>query len=258
MKLEVIKNRKSIRTYDGNGLSESELNKVNELINNVDNPFKETVKFKLLSCKDHDISSPVIVNEDYYLISIVKKDENYHLALGYVFEDLVLKFEEMGLSTVILGGTYKKENFKIAAKINDDEDIVLVSPLGHKASKMSIRETLMRNSIGADKRIAFNELFFKDDFKHPLNEDSEFALCLNAVRYAPSAVNKQPWRIMINDMGAHFYKKGNKGYEAMQLIDMGIALRHFTIMCDLDGEIKYAKPDIDYDDLEYIISYCFK
>jgi len=35
-----------------------------------------------------------------------------------------------------------------------------VSPLGYPAEKMSLRETLMRKGIQADKRMDFDRLFF--------------------------------------------------------------------------------------------------
>lgn len=53
-------------------------------------------------------------------------------------------------------------------------------------------------------------------------------------RLAPSAVNKQPWRIVVADNKAHFYLKRSKGFGHegkldMQMIDMGIALCHFAL-----------------------------
>ena len=54
------------------------------------------------------------------------------------------------------------------------------------------------------------------------------------VRWAPSAVNKQPWRVVVQDRKYHFYEKKDKGYvnEAtgdLQKIDVGIALCHFVM-----------------------------
>ena len=49
---------------------------------------------------------------------------------------------------------------------------------------------------------------------------------------APSAVNKQPWRVIVTGNGCHFYEKRDRGYSGektgdLQKIDVGIALCHF-------------------------------
>ena len=76
-----------------------------------------------------------------------------------------------------------------------------VSPLGYPAKKMSLRETLMRKGVRADSRIGFRELFFDGSFDKPLKEEQagELLEVLEAVRLAPSAVNKQPWRVVLLD-----------------------------------------------------------
>ena len=64
------------------------------------------------------------------------------------------------------------------------------------------------------------------------------------VRLAPSAVNRQPWRILVDQNCVHFYLKRTKGFNGgkidMQKIDMGIALCHFDLMCEELG-IKCGK-----------------
>lgn len=89
------------------------------------------------------------------------------------------------------------------------------------------------------------------------------AQVLEMVRWAPSAVNKQPWRIVLKDGAYHFYEKKDRGYvnEAvgdMQKIDVGIALCHFIMGLEEKGiglEVNTVDPKIDIpDDTEYIAS----
>ena len=61
------------------------------------------------------------------------------------------------------------------------------------------------------------------------------------MRLAPSAVNKQPWRIVAADGGFHFYEKQDKGYVSektgdLQKIDVGIALCHFVLGLEEQGK----------------------
>jgi len=113
------------------------------------------------------------------------------------------------------------------------------------------------------------ELFFVRDFAMPL--DRTYALGhglmddLEAVRIAPSAVNKQPWRILIEDNKAHFYEKKDKGFATpdydIQKIDLGIAMYHFETQLISEGRkpvLSTREPNLIVpDQMEYIATYTF-
>jgi hypothetical protein len=131
------------------------------------------------------------------------------------------------------------------------------SPLGYPAKRMSVREITMRAAIKADKRKPLAELFFENDFSSPLHHcGKQLQAALKAVWLAPSAVNKQPWRVVKCGDLFHFYVKHNKGYAGektgdMQKIDMGIALSHFMLMAG--GTLHISDPGIPTEsDMEYI------
>lgn len=72
-------------------------------------------------------------------------------------------------------------------------------------------------------------------------------------RLAPSASNKQPWRIVKSGNDFHFFEYRTPGHSVrfeydIQRIDMGIAACHFHLAAiekDLRGEIKaLPTPDI--------------
>jgi nitroreductase len=83
-------------------------------------------------------------------------------------------------------------------------------------------------------------------------------------RIAPSAVNYQPWRILRDVNGYHFYLARKPGYNEkrgieIQKIDIGIAFSHFVLAAKekgLKGGIGYYKPAVDTD-FEYIRSWMF-
>ena len=135
-----------------------------------------------------------------------------------------------------------RKSFERAAEVKDGEIMPCVSPLGRAAKKMSLREIMMRKGISADSRFAFEKLFFRGSFETPLTADGagELADVLEAVRWAPSACNYQPWRIVLADGAAHFYLKRNKGFGEGRLfdtqkIDIGIALCHFALAMEEAG-----------------------
>lgn len=151
----------------------------------------------------------------------------------------------------------KRALFENAVKLGSDERMYCVSPLGYPAKKMSLKETAMRIGVKADQRKKADELFFDSDFTTPLHTDSGIIQnALEAVRQAPSAVNKQPWQIVKHGNAFHFYEKHNKGYTGektgdMQKIDIGIALCHFMLIAG--GTLSVADPGISAaKDTEYI------
>ena len=82
---------------------------------------------------------------------------------------------------------------------------------------------------------------------------------LEAVRLAPSAANKQPWRVVVEGNRAHFFEKRSIGESPLgdvQKVDMGIALAHFDLVAaerGLQTQFTQADPGISApDDVEYI------
>ena len=159
--------------------------------------------------------------------------------------------------------------FERAMELGADEMMPCMSPLGYPAKKMSIKEGLMRKGVKADSRNPFESMFFDSSFSSPLTPEKAGRLAhpLEMVRWAPSATNRQPWRVVATRKGAHFYLKHTKGFVSkaagdMQKIDMGIALCHFALAAEesgLDAEFCISDPEIAAaPDTEYIASYLFR
>ena len=260
---ETIKERRSVRTYDGNLLSEHHIQDIEEYVKELKNPFDIPVEFVLLNAKDHKLSSPVLSGEEMYVAGKVEKRPYADVAFGYSFEKLVLHAWELGIGTVWIGGTMNRDAFEKAAGVKAGEMMPCVSPLGYPAKKMSIKETMMRKGVGADARMSPDKLFFEDSWGKPLNITGDMSDVLEMVRWAPSAVNKQPWRIILKDGIYHFYEKKDKGYDHentgdLQKIDVGIALCHFDMAIEEKGmqaRIEINDPGIEIpDNVEYIVS----
>lgn len=254
--MNIIKNRKSVRTFDGRTITDEDRAKLTEYIKTITNPYGIGVEFVLLDAKKHGLSSPVIQGEQLYVAGKVEKKDHCAEAFGYSFEKLVLFAWSLGIGTTWIGGTMKRELFEKEAGVTGDEIMPCVSPLGYPAKKRSLKEIAMRTAISADKRKADEELFFENDFETPLHEqDAAIKDALEAVKYAPSAVNKQPWRIVKKDNAFHFYEKRTIGDSGaawdVQKVDLGIALCHFMDVAG--GTLVIGDPKIAVGkDIEYI------
>lgn len=254
--MEVIKTRRSVRTFDGREVSAEDKKNLCAYIDKIQNPYDIPVEFILLDAKEHGLSSPVITGEHLYITAKVPKVEHSEEAFGYSFEKMVLYACSLGIGTTWIAATFKRPMFEKAVNKQDNEQMYCISPLGYPSEKMSVKETNMRKSLKADERKPAEELFFDRDFNNPLNVDDEkIKTALEAVRLAPSATNTQPWRIVKVGNKFHFYVEHKKGYadknSDVQKIDLGIALCHF--MSIIDGKCKLENPNIATpDDVEYI------
>ena len=261
---EVIKHRRSVRTFGGTLTSEDKA-KLSEYIKSLNNPFGVKSEYRFLSGSEHDVSSPVVVGTDEFIAAKINQTELFELAYGYDFEAVCLYAASIGIGTVMLGGTLSRRTFEKAMELRRGEVMPLASPIGYPADKQSVREKMMRGAVKADDRLPMEKLFFENDFTTPLspNTVSKYREALEAVRLAPSAVNKQPWRAVVCGDVVHFFKKSNKGFKSdeydLQMIDVGIALAHFDLTLKEEGvEGRFVKkePAFEYDgSLEYIISY---
>jgi hypothetical protein len=95
-------------------------------------------------------------------------------------------------------------------------------------------KNVIRGRVGGAFRLPAEQLFFNIGYSGP------YATSLEMLRLAPSASNKQPWRVLRNDGDEwHLYLCRTKGYGKgsllfrmlrladLQRVDMGIAMCHF-------------------------------
>jgi len=255
--MEVIKTRKSIRTFDGAKISQETLETFCSYIKSIKNPYDIPVEFMLLDSKKYQLSSPVIEGEHIYIAAKVPKVMHCEEAFGYSFEKMVLHAWSLGIGTTWIGGTLNRELFEKAADTKEDEFMMIVSPLGYPSKKRSEIDIKLREMVNGDERMSSSELFFEGTFSKPIESAND---CLEAVRWAPSAANRQPWRIVNVNNSYHFYVRHTKGYSSgvdwdVQKIDLGIAICHFLSVCD--GEFSIDDPEIETDEYtEYVATIC--
>ncbi len=258
---KLVRERRSFRTYDGRELTAEDKQKLCAYTETISNPYGLSVKFKLLE----KMNCPVVVGTELYIGAKMKDSPNMNTAFGYAFEKLVLYAQSLGIGTVWIGGTMDRGAFEKAMALEKDEIMPCVSPLGYPAKKMSLRESMMRKGVKAEERLSFEDIAFRYDFDHPLTAEAagKLFLPMEMVRLAPSAVNKQPWRMVMEDSAVHFYLLRSKNFTGgkidMQKIDIGIALCHFEMMAEELGictEFASADPKIPCQNgAEYIASY---
>ncbi|MDE6117882.1 MAG: nitroreductase family protein [Duncaniella sp.] len=225
--IEAIKERRSVRSFNGAPLSETEKEKLTNAIKEVTDLFggKVTIRLKEFDMKDgYKPSTYGMIKgaTDFFLLGI-GSDEAAALSAGFCFEQVVLKAWQLGLGTCWIAATFKGSEFDVGQKWPDGEKLTVICPVG-VPSKQSMMEKITRLSLGSKNRKPFDELFFDRNFKTPLSPESRFGLSLQMLRLAPSSTNSQPWRVLVDGDIVHFYYKPKS--EA-SVLDCGIGMCHF-------------------------------
>jgi len=173
-----------------------------------------------------------------FLAGLVRRAPGAYMDYGYVLEKVVLEATEWGLGTCWLGGTFSRSGFARGLEAGPEDAIPAVMPIGKPAARGTLLDGLLRLTARSATRKGRESLFFRGDFQTPLSagEAGSYEPCLEAVRLAPSAANRQPWRIVREDDGDMFRffvdrPPARKEPSAdIRDIDLGIAMCHFELV----------------------------
>lgn len=236
---EAVEKRVSVRNYTTQPVEEEKRAMITDFIKEMDNPFNQKVNFHFFdmdnSSEDQKLGTyGVIQKAKHYLGASIIPAPFALEALGYELETVMLYLAHLDIGTCWLGGTFDRKGFADVLNVGEDEILPVITPYGYAQSSRHLQEIVMRTFIQAHKRLEWNKLFFQDDFQTPLSKEQadKFAFPLEMVRLAPSASNKQPWRILLKDGNVHFFEYKTPKYSDafaydIQRIDMGIAAAHF-------------------------------
>jgi len=257
---KVIERRRSVRTYENRPLSPEIRSQLNHYIATLSNPFSAEVTFALLDANKAENKTRLgtygmIRGASEYIGSTVRQSEYDLEGLGYAFEKLILYAASIGLGTCWLGGTFKRSAFAEAFAVREGVLFPAITPVGWETAPR-MAEKMMRRTVRADNRLPWELIFFKNDFRAPLDSAGSnaggYAFPLEMVRLGPSASNKQPWRAVLREGSVHFYEYKTPGYSDrfsydIQRIDMGIAACHFHLTAiekGIPGGIAVQDPGI--------------
>jgi nitroreductase len=274
--IETIKIRKACRTYSTRAIQPETLAELKQFLSsNKETPFGSNIRFQLIDFNELEIGElknlttyGVIKGARQFIVGTVEKQPKAMEDYGYCMEKIILRATSMGLGTCWLGGTFKRNGFAGKINLGENELLPVISPVGYSGDKRSVVDRMFRFVAASDKRKPWNELFYLHDIETPLNKENSgsFDTVLECVRIAPSASNKQPWRIIKGrDKDAfHFYLKRTSGYEniikdiKLQNVDMGIAMCHFELSAEelgLKGNWSVTDPQIKSGGMEYIVTW---
>jgi nitroreductase len=247
---ELVKQRYSCRAYQDRPIEEADRRTLDEFLGSVTaGPFGNRVRFSLLAATESDRTSlkglgtyGFVKNTPGFLVGAVEPGARDLEDYGYQMERAVLAATDLGLQTCWLGGTFNKSTFARKIGATRKETVPAVVAVGYPTA--GSQDAWMRQRAGSHHRLPAERLFFDGRFGQPLDLGGAggFAPALEALRWAPSASNKQPWRVVRSGETWHFYLQRAKGYGKgsatfvllrladLPRVDLGIALCHFDLV----------------------------
>lgn len=265
---KTITARHSVRGYKNHPLSTPQREDINKCIKQITNPFSSDVTFHLLNKSASEAGEKigtygVIKGASDFVGASAAPGELSLEAIGYAMEIVILHLTSLGLGTCWLGGTFDRSGFARAMKLKEGNLFPVISPIGYPEKKQRFMDSMARRFAKSDHRFEWNQLFFQEDFSHPLTKSAagDYAFPLEMLRLAPSAANKQPWRIVQVKNTYHFYEarslKDNKHHIDIQRTDVGIGACHFHLAAlelNLQGKfVKLPIPKIEAPEKTYYL-----
>ena len=148
---------------------------------------------------------------NYLLLAGDAGDPELEEKCGYYGEEIVLTAAAMGLGSCWTGGTYDRES--CLRHLREGEELVCIAAIGSPASPQNLKKA--RNRKG-----------FEDLAPECGDIPAWFSGGIDAVRYAPSAMNRQGYRFSFRNGSARVRLSGAGSFA---LVDLGIAKRHFEL-----------------------------
>jgi hypothetical protein len=262
---DLIKRRYSCRSYLDRPIDATDRQTLSEFLTSLGaGPLGSHTRFSLIAATENDRESlkglgtyGFVKGATGFIVGTVEPGPKDMEDYGYRLEQAVLAATDLGLGTCWLGGSFTKSSFARKIGATRGEVVPAVVAAGYPAE--GSREGWARERAGSHRRLPAGQLFWRDKPGEPLDFSSAggYAEVLDAVRWAPSASNKQPWRVVRSGEAWHFFLQRTKGYGKgsavfsllrladLQRVDMGIAMCHFEPLareCHLAGRWVVEQP----------------
>ncbi|MFW9843779.1 MAG: nitroreductase family protein [Candidatus Thorarchaeota archaeon] len=164
-----------------------------------------------------------VTETPYYIVFIGDLGiDNIQAITGYLGEGIILESTSLGLNTCWVGGFYRKEGVLKQIDLLNNEQVLAITPIGYSkddADRVGVSSKQYR-------RKSVESLVLSGD----ISSNEWIRTALDAVRIAPSAGNRQPWRFSIYDDSVIVSANSKReGFGVSRMLDCGIAMLHLEL-----------------------------
>lgn len=243
----IIYGRKSIRKYSDENLSSKLLEQILNMANSSQRLYDIDMQVHLAEDGKsiYNILKGIVGNygkvyAPHYLVVTSEHKEGCFENVGFSLEPVILKLTSMGIGTCWVGIPVNEEGLKNIVNYGDNQHHVILIAFGYPLDK----DRLLRTNPYQRKQLS--EIIEGQT-------DEMLTKILDSARVAPSAMNSQPWRFVVDGDIIHLYivnssiltKLSNNHLAIMNRIDAGIALSHIKIAAEqYDKKIDIKKVEL--------------
>jgi nitroreductase len=237
----VILRRISVRTYEAEPASLNELEAVRCAGDEAEALTQADMQFHL--CTDAHMGKAITgiignygktIHAPHYIVLAAREREGYLIDAGFRFEQMVLDATGRGLGTCWVGLMFKEAALRSLLGLDDSWRMIVLSPIGRPLEK-SFMNRMLRTLAGSKGRKPVEELFFWQHYGAMLpariTSNQRLMQVFEATRWAPSWMNRQPWRFVLQDREILVYKVKQQDREGKDYhrLDCGIAMCHLHL-----------------------------
>jgi nitroreductase len=153
--------------------------------------------------------------------------------VGYTGEGIILEATALGLNTCWVGGFFRRETAASLVEVSNKERVLAITPVGYARESESWEEKLMTRFGRSHNRLPLSKLVRglpKEKWPNWVT------VSLEAARLAPSAANRQPWGLDVQDDGITvFVRTMGPEFNVSKRLDCGIAMLHLEVAASDSG-----------------------
>ena len=222
--INAINSRKSIRNYKDESVSAEHLQAIKTIIKEAKHLY-DNIPMEAFLIEDGEkirstfkglMGNYTKVKAPHYLAFTSETMEGHLENIGFIGEEIVLKLTELGIGTCWVGAAIKEEEFKNIVKVQPNQNYVIIVAFGYPAQELKPVENRKR----LDKSKVVSGAY-----------EDQYETIVQAFIDAPSAVNSQPWKLIIEQNKFDIYLENRsfltkKMLKEMNHVDIGIGLSH--------------------------------
>ena len=245
--LETISRRVAVRSYEEQPADEAELEDVRQAGETAEALTQVEMRFYLRSHEKMGKEVKGIIGDygktiraPHYIVLASRESEGYLADAGFRFEQMILDATRRGLGTCWVGLMFKEASLRSFLGLDSSWRVIALTPIGLPAGPTFVSRVL-RTVARSSTRKPIDRIFFWQSHGQKLPSsilaDERLARLLEAVRWAPSWMNKQPWFFILTGSEVLVYKKKRQNREGKDyhLLDCGIAMAHLHLAASALG-----------------------
>lgn len=239
--LQIISNRISVRSYDPAVAAEEELDAVRQAGETAEALTPAEMRFHLRTHEEMGREVKGLfgnygktIRAPHYLVLASRETGGYLTDAGFRFEQMVLEATRRGLGTCWVGLLFKEASLRSCLGLEDSWRVIALTPIGRPADPTFVSRALRSLARSATRKPVEQVFFWQGHgaaLPSPVLTDGRMRRIMEATRWAPSWMNKQPWNFILTGREVLAYKKRSLDREGKDyhLLDCGIAMSHLHL-----------------------------